>query len=98
MTDGRTSTTIFVENGSETIVRTTFDAESENPVELQQQRWQLIFDNVKKYMKVKDENQNQIYKKFRKVCENKLKYSILKLFILVYSHSLFSINLKNNLI
>lgn len=50
MTDGRKATTIFVDNGSETSVTTTFDAESENPVEMQQQGWQLILDNFKKYV------------------------------------------------
>ena len=50
MTDGRKATTIFVDNGSETSVTTTFDAESENPVEMQQQGWQSILDNFKKYV------------------------------------------------
>lgn len=50
MTDGRKATTIFVDNGSETSVTTTFDAESENPVEMQQQGWQAILDNFKKYV------------------------------------------------
>ena len=36
MTDGRKATTIFESNGGETTVTTTFDAESENPVEMQQ--------------------------------------------------------------
>ena len=49
MTDGRKATTIFESNGSETIVITTFDAESENPVEMQQQGWQAILNNNKKY-------------------------------------------------
>jgi uncharacterized protein YndB with AHSA1/START domain len=50
MTDGRKATTIFVDNGSETSITTTFDAESENPVEMQQQGWQAILDNFKKYV------------------------------------------------
>jgi len=50
MTDGRKATTIFVDNGRETSVTTTFDAESENPVEMQQQGWQSILDNFKKYV------------------------------------------------
>ncbi len=49
MTDGRKATTIFVDNGNETSVTTVFDAESENPVEMQQQGWQAILDNFKKY-------------------------------------------------
>lgn len=50
MTDGRKATTIFVGKGSETSVTTTFDAESENPIEMQQQGWQAILDNFKKYV------------------------------------------------
>ena len=50
MTDGRKATTIFVDNGRETSVTTTIDAESENPVEMQQQGWQSILDNFKKYV------------------------------------------------
>lgn len=49
MPDGRKVTTIFVSNGKETSITTTFDAESENPVELQKQGWQAILDNFKKY-------------------------------------------------
>jgi uncharacterized protein YndB with AHSA1/START domain len=50
MPDGRKVTTIFVSDGNETSVTTTFDAESENPVELQKQGWQAILDNFKKYV------------------------------------------------
>lgn len=50
MTDGRKATTTFVVKGNETIVTTTFDAECENPVEMQQQGWQAILDNFKKYV------------------------------------------------
>lgn len=53
MTDGRKATTIFVDNGNATSVTTTFDAESENPVEMQQQGWQAILDNFKKYTEIK---------------------------------------------
>lgn len=49
MTDGRKSTTVFEDRGNETAITTTFDAESENPVEMQQQGWQAILDNFKKY-------------------------------------------------
>jgi len=48
MADGRQATTIFESNGSKTNVTTTFDAEDENPVEMQQQGWQLILNNFKK--------------------------------------------------
>lgn len=49
MTDGRKSTTVFEDRGNETAITTTFDAESENPAEMQQQGWQAILDNFKKY-------------------------------------------------
>ncbi|TBR19014.1 MAG: activator of HSP90 ATPase [Chitinophagaceae bacterium] len=49
MSDGRKATTIFESNGSETNVTTTFDAETENPVEMQQEGWQMILNNFKKY-------------------------------------------------
>ncbi len=49
MTDGRKATTLFEPNGGKTNVTTTFDAESENPIEMQQQGWQLILNNFKKY-------------------------------------------------
>lgn len=50
MTDGRKATTKFVDKGKETIVTTTFDAENENPIEMQQHGWQTILDNFKKYV------------------------------------------------
>lgn len=50
MTDGRKSTTVFEDRGNETAIMTTFDAESENPAEMQQQGWQAILDNFKKYV------------------------------------------------
>ncbi|MBL7829538.1 MAG: SRPBCC family protein [Saprospiraceae bacterium] len=50
MTDGRKATTIFITTGNETSITTTFDAENENPVEMQQQGWQVILDNFKKYV------------------------------------------------
>jgi len=52
MPDGRKVTTIFVSDGNETSITTTFDAESENPVELQKQGWQAILDNFKKYVQL----------------------------------------------
>lgn len=47
--DGRVVTITFTAEGDETKVSETFDAESENPVELQQQGWQAILNNFKKY-------------------------------------------------
>ncbi|GGD61756.1 hypothetical protein GCM10010911_19560 [Paenibacillus nasutitermitis] len=39
----------FVDQGNETKVIETFDAESSNPVELQQAGWQAIMDNFIAY-------------------------------------------------
>lgn len=49
MADNRVVNAIFKDLGHETEVIITFDAESENPVEMQQQGWQSILDNFKKY-------------------------------------------------
>ncbi len=49
MTDGRVATTTFTDLGGQTNVATTFDAENENSPELQQQGWQAILNNFKKY-------------------------------------------------
>jgi uncharacterized protein YndB with AHSA1/START domain len=48
--DGRQVETIFTENGETTKVETTFDAENENPVEMQKDGWQAILNNFKKYV------------------------------------------------
>lgn len=50
MGDGRVATTIFTDNGNTTHVETTFDAESQNPVEMQKGGWQMILNNFKKYL------------------------------------------------
>lgn len=47
--DGRNVTVAFETKGDSTLVTVTFDAETENPVEMQQQGWQAILDNYKKY-------------------------------------------------
>jgi uncharacterized protein YndB with AHSA1/START domain len=52
--DNRKVETTFVENGNQTEIITIFDAENENPVEMQQQGWQMILNNFKKYT----ENEN----------------------------------------
>lgn len=49
MADGRKATNLFKANGAQTLVETTFDAESENSVEMQKGGWQAILDNFKKY-------------------------------------------------
>ncbi len=50
MTDGRKVTTRFENQGNTTNVITTFDAEHENPIDLQRDGWQAILDNFKKYV------------------------------------------------
>ncbi len=47
--DGRKVTTTFQGLEEKTKVTTTFDAETENPVEMQREGWQAILDNFKKY-------------------------------------------------
>jgi uncharacterized protein YndB with AHSA1/START domain len=50
MEDGRQATTIFQTSNDSTIVTTTFDAEQENSLELQQAGWQAILNNFKNYV------------------------------------------------
>jgi len=50
MPDGRKATSLFTEQDGKTKVETTFDAESENDPELQQQGWQAILNNFVKYV------------------------------------------------
>ena len=47
--DGRKVKIIFTPNGNQTRVTETFEAERENPVEMQRGGWQAILDNFKKY-------------------------------------------------
>lgn len=54
MADGRKSTTAFKSNGNTTEVSTTFDAETTNPIDMQQQGWQAILNNFKKYAEQND--------------------------------------------
>lgn len=50
MGDGRKVTVIFNSDGNTTKVVETFDAEEQNPVEMQRGGWQAILDNFKKYV------------------------------------------------
>lgn len=50
MSDGRAVSITFDEQDGKTIVTETFDAESENPVEMQRDGWQSILDNFKQYV------------------------------------------------
>ncbi|WP_291907327.1 SRPBCC family protein [Chitinophaga sp. CB10] len=47
--DGRKVQVTFVPAGNGTTVTTQFEAEGQNPVEMQQTGWQAILDNFKKY-------------------------------------------------
>jgi len=47
--DGRKVTITFKDLGDATEIVETFDAETQNPVEFQQQGWQAILNNFKKY-------------------------------------------------
>jgi len=49
MSDGRKVKIQFIAEGERTKVIVSFDAESMNPVEMQEQGWQAILDNFKKY-------------------------------------------------
>jgi hypothetical protein len=48
--DGREVETMFVKNGENIEITTTFDAENENPIEMQKEGWQAILNNFKKYV------------------------------------------------
>lgn len=50
MPDGRKAVTDFETSGNSTVVSTTFDAEDQNPMEMQQEGWQAILNNFKKYV------------------------------------------------
>ena len=47
--DGRKVEINFTGNGSITKISETFEAESQNPIELQRDGWQAILNNFKKY-------------------------------------------------
>ena len=53
MGDGREVTVEFVAGSGGVLVRETFDAETENPPELQRQGWQAILDNFGRYVEAK---------------------------------------------
>lgn len=49
MEDGRNVEQLFAKDGDGTRMTVTFDAETENPVEMQRGGWQAILDNFKAY-------------------------------------------------
>lgn len=52
MADGRKSRITFTQHDNEINICQTFDAETENTIELQQNGWQAIMDNFKKYTEI----------------------------------------------
>ncbi len=49
MGDGRKLKVVFKESGESTKISETFDAENENPIEMQKAGWQAILNNFKQY-------------------------------------------------
>jgi uncharacterized protein YndB with AHSA1/START domain len=49
MEDGRKVEVRFEEAGNGTVVTETFDPESENPVDMQRDGWQMILNNFKRH-------------------------------------------------
>jgi uncharacterized protein YndB with AHSA1/START domain len=49
MQDGRKATNEFSESNGKTKLTVMFDAENENPIDMQRGGWQSILDNFKKY-------------------------------------------------
>ncbi len=54
--DGRKVTIYFIPEGVNTKVVETFEAESQNSVEMQRQGWQAILDNFKQYAEAQTKN------------------------------------------
>lgn len=52
MGDNRKARIVFAGSNSTTVVTVTFEAETENTIELQRGGWQAILDNFKKYTEV----------------------------------------------
>jgi uncharacterized protein YndB with AHSA1/START domain len=53
MSDGREVKVEFVERAGGVLVKETFDAETENPPEMQRQGWQAIQDNFGRHVEAK---------------------------------------------
>jgi uncharacterized protein YndB with AHSA1/START domain len=54
MSDGRHVKVEFVERNGGVLVKETFDAETENPTELQRAGWQAILDNFGRHVEAKN--------------------------------------------
>jgi uncharacterized protein YndB with AHSA1/START domain len=48
--DERKVKNTFTAEGNSTKIKSEFEAESENPIEMQRDGWQAILDNFKKYV------------------------------------------------
>jgi len=55
MADGRKVKTLFIRQDNDTKIITSFEAEGNNSVEMQQAGWQAILDNFKKYVETAKE-------------------------------------------
>lgn len=53
MSDGREVQVEFADRSEGVLVKETFDAETENPPELQRQGWQAILDNFRRHVEAK---------------------------------------------
>jgi uncharacterized protein YndB with AHSA1/START domain len=53
MGDGRKAKVIFTGEGDRTKITETFEAETENPIEMQRSGWQAILDNFRMYTEAK---------------------------------------------
>ncbi len=53
MSDGREVKVEFAERADGVLVKETFDAETENPPELQRTGWQAILDNFGRHVEAK---------------------------------------------
>jgi uncharacterized protein YndB with AHSA1/START domain len=54
MDDGRIATTLFSEKDGKTSVETTFDAETQNPLEMQKGGWKAILNNFVNYVETQN--------------------------------------------
>ena len=54
MSDGREVQSEFIDGADGVLVKSTFDAESENPAEMQRAGWQSILDNFSRYVEAKN--------------------------------------------
>ena len=55
MDDGREASVRFIEEAEGVRIRVEFDAEDQNPPDMQQQGWQAILDNFGRYVEGRDD-------------------------------------------